>query len=116
MGKNRIGMQPYLLGEITKLTEQWYALVGRDHHKDGDCHWRIETRWSYGEAPTYSLNHHGYLLDEIHENYSSYSAALRGLRDLLVEAIAAETANGGTRDITSSDTNTIHQEKQTWQA
>ena len=26
-----------LIKEITDLTQQWYALIGPDHHKDRDC-------------------------------------------------------------------------------
>jgi hypothetical protein len=73
--------------EITKLTQEWYALMGEDHHKDRDCHWYIETKWSYGQVPTYCVIHHGYVYDRIEENWSSYESALNRLRDILIEAI-----------------------------
>jgi hypothetical protein len=50
--------------EITTLTEKWYKYVNLDHHKDRDCHWYIEKRWSYGDAPYYQAFHHGYILEE----------------------------------------------------
>ena len=31
-----------IVEEITKLTDEWYFLIGKDHHKDRDCHWYIE--------------------------------------------------------------------------
>jgi hypothetical protein len=46
--------------QITELTQRWYAFVRQDHHKDRDCHFYIEKRWSYGEPPTYTARHHGY--------------------------------------------------------
>jgi len=73
--------------EITKLTQEWYALMGEDHHKDRDCHWYIETKWSYGQVPTYCVIHHGYVYDRIEENWSSYEGALNRLREILIDAI-----------------------------
>jgi hypothetical protein len=73
--------------EITKLTQEWYALMGEDHHKDRDCHWYIETKWSYGQVPTYCVIHHGYVYDRIDENWNSYQGALNRLREILIDAI-----------------------------
>jgi hypothetical protein len=50
--------------EITILTDKWYKYVNLDHHKDRDCHWYIEKRWSYGNAPYYQAFHDGYILDD----------------------------------------------------
>lgn len=47
--------------EITILTAKWYKYVGIDHHKDRDCHFWIEKKWSYGNPPKYSAHHHGYI-------------------------------------------------------
>jgi hypothetical protein len=77
-----------LIADITKLTDEWYALAGRDHHKDRDCHWYLETVWSYGHPPKYRVRHDGYLLHEINEVFPSYDEALIGLRDLLAKSIA----------------------------
>jgi hypothetical protein len=47
--------------EITKLTAAWCKFVSVDHHKDRDMHFYVQKNWSYGEAPTYSAHHHGYI-------------------------------------------------------
>jgi hypothetical protein len=79
-----------LTSEITTLTEEWYHLIGKDHHKDRDCHWYIETKWSYGYPPIYTVQHYGYILDNIEEECSSYEEALTVLRDTLKEKIEEE--------------------------
>lgn len=73
--------------QITELTQKWYSLIGGDHHKDRDCHWYIETKWSYGEPPVYSVIHYGYILDKIEAEFNSYEKALVNLRDMLINAI-----------------------------
>lgn len=73
--------------EITKLTEEWYKLIGSDHHKDRDCHWYIETKWSYGSSPVYIIHHYGYILDEINETWSEYKLALNRLKEILEKEI-----------------------------
>ena len=73
--------------EITKLTREWYDLIGGDHHKERDCHWYIETVWSYSNSPTYKVIHHGYVYDRIDENWSSYEGALNRLREIITDAI-----------------------------
>ena len=79
-----------IIEEITELTNQWYELIGNQHHKDRDCHWYIETKWSYGNLPTYIVWHHGYILDEIEENWSTYDLALKRLKEILEEKIKEE--------------------------
>ena len=76
-----------LIKEITRLSEIWYSLIRQDHHKDRDCHWHIETVWSYGQAPTYFVRHYGYILNDISEPYESYEASLRGLVKILQTSI-----------------------------
>ncbi len=39
--------------DILKLTEEWHELVCEGIHKDRDCHWYIESVWSYGLSPKY---------------------------------------------------------------
>ena len=72
-----------IIQDITELTEEWYKLIAPDHHKDRDCHWYIETVWSYGNVPTYAVRHYGYILDKIEEEYDSYESALHGLKETL---------------------------------
>jgi hypothetical protein len=79
-----------IISEITELTEEWYLLIGKDHHKDRDCHWYIETKWSYGYEPVYTVRHWGYILGDIEEECDSYEKALILLKDTLKEKIKEE--------------------------
>ena len=79
-----------VIEEITELTDVWYKLIGPDHHKDRDCHWYIETKWSYGYPPKYSIQHWGYILDDIVEECNSYDEALLKLKEILIEKIEEE--------------------------
>jgi len=79
-----------IINKITDLTNQWYFLIGKDHHKDRDCHWYIETKWSYGQPPKYFVRHFGYILDEIEKEYSSFENALKGLEKTLEIEIEKE--------------------------
>ncbi len=76
-----------IIEEITELTAEWYKTIGPDHHKDRDCHWYIETKWSYGQPPLYTIQHFGYILDDIKENWSTYELALERLKETLTEEI-----------------------------
>ena len=76
-----------IVQEITKLTEEWYHLIGKDHHKDRDCHWYIETKWSYGQSPKYNVQHWGYILGDIVEECNSYDQALVKLKEILTKEI-----------------------------
>jgi len=76
-----------MINEITKLTSEWYSLIGKDHHKDRDCHWYIETKFSYGKPPKYTVQHWGYILDEIVEECASYDEALKKLKEILEKEI-----------------------------
>jgi hypothetical protein len=76
-----------MIQEITKLTDEWYSLIGKDHHKDRDCHWYIETKWSYGQPPKYNVQHWGYILDHIEEECTSYDEALHKLKEILIKEI-----------------------------
>jgi hypothetical protein len=79
-----------IIQEITNLTQEWYTLIGSDHHKDRDCHWYVETVWSYGNKPEYIIRHYGYILDEIEERWNSYDLALGRLKEILEEKIKEE--------------------------
>ena len=76
-----------IVEEITKLTDEWYFLIGKDHHKDKCCHWYVETKWSYGQPPKYSVQHWGYIIGDIEEYWSTYELALERLKDLLEREI-----------------------------
>lgn len=76
--------------EITQLTNKWMEFVSGDHHKDRDCHFYINTAFSYGNPPTYQIQHYGYIGDEFEETYSTYEAALRGLRGRILKMVEEE--------------------------
>ena len=76
-----------LLEQITKLTDDWYFLIGKDHHKDRCCHWYIETKWSYGFPPKYTVRHWGYIVGDIEDEHASYEEALNGLKNVLEREI-----------------------------
>ena len=82
-----------LIAEITRLTDEWYFLIGGEHHKDKDCHWYIETKWSYGYIPKYIIQHRGYILGNLQEEFCSYEKALLGLKKILIEKIKEEKQN-----------------------
>ena len=79
-----------IIEEITKLTDEWGSLTAKDHCKDRDFHWYVETKWSYGQPPTYSVQHWGYILGDIVEEFDSYDEALLKLKEILTEKIAEE--------------------------
>ena len=83
-------MEDNIIQEITKLSDEWYHLIGKDHHKDRDCHWYIETKWSYGQPPKCNVQHWGYILGDIVEEFASYGEALIGLKNILIEKIEEE--------------------------
>jgi len=76
-----------VIEEITKLTDEWYFLIGKDHHKDRDCHWYIEVKWSYGYSPKYTVQHWGYLASDIEQEFNTYEEALTGLKGILEREI-----------------------------
>ena len=90
--------------EATRLAHLWYEYVSKDHHKDCDCHWYIERRWSYFEKPKWVVWHGGYIFEgkEIEcktdlnfvktslNPVKSYEEALRRLIGLILEAFQEE--------------------------
>jgi hypothetical protein len=51
--------------KIIELNKIWYRLIAGDHHKDRDCHFRINTHYFYGDHVEYEVEHHGYILRDI---------------------------------------------------
>jgi hypothetical protein len=64
-----------ILDQITELSKEWYILIGGDHHKDRDCHFYINTVWSYGQKQKYRVEHYGYIIEEIEEEFDTYREA-----------------------------------------
>jgi len=75
---------------LLELTNRWFEHVGKDHHKDRDCHWRIEETWSYGKKPVYIVSHYGYVFKEVYEEYPTYEKAIDGLINLIITAFEEE--------------------------
>lgn len=76
--------------DITKLVDEWMTLIGSDHHKDRDCHFMIELRWSYGNPPYYEVDHYGYRADEFHVRCDSLQMAQDILATRLQQMITKE--------------------------
>jgi hypothetical protein len=76
--------------KITKLAGEYHELIAGQHHKDKDCHWQIQVRWSYGNAPVFIVSHNGYLHKMEETICGTYEAALAVLRDELKDAIEIE--------------------------
>ena len=76
-----------ILNEITELSKEWYILIGGDHHKDRDCHFYINTVWSYGQKQKYRVEHYGYIFRDIEEEFDSYNEAAMFLLKKIKEMI-----------------------------
>jgi hypothetical protein len=76
-----------ILNQITELTKKWYIEVGKDHHKDRDCHFYINTVWSYGQKQKYRVEHYGYIFRDIEEEFTTYNEAALFLLKKIKEMI-----------------------------
>jgi len=85
--------------KATELTQEWYKLIGSDHHKDRDCHFYIQIIFSYGNPPIYQLAHDGYLAEKIKEEYNDYESAVDGLIELLKHIIKNEKEYSDTGEL-----------------
>ena len=66
--------------KILKLTKMWYSYVGKDMHKDCDCHWFINKIWSYGDEAYFRIVHDGYIYEaKNYKRYKTYAAAGKAL-------------------------------------
>lgn len=79
-----------ILNQITELSKEWYILIGRDHHKDRDCHFYINIVWSYGQKQKYRVEHYGYLYNDIEETFDTYKEATEYLANILKKMIERE--------------------------
>lgn len=77
---------------VTALTLEWGLVIKQEHHKEGDCHFSIKEKWSYGDAPVYVLKHDGYIAGKIKLSFSSRQDALTHLTIMLKRMIAEEQA------------------------
>lgn len=87
--------------KISTLVALWYQLVNLDHHKDRDCHWTIETAYSYDGQLAFRVSHYGYVHREVSRECNSYPEAEAALLEELAKAFqeqfedAEERANAG---------------------
>lgn len=79
-----------ILDQITDLTEKWYSLISGDHHKDRDCHFYINTVWSYGQKQKYRVEHYGYVFNHIEEEFTTYREAAEYSLETLKKMIKTE--------------------------
>jgi hypothetical protein len=79
-----------ILNQITELTKKWYIEIGKDHHKDRDCHFYINTVWSYGQKQKYRVEHYGYLYKDVEETFDTYREAAEYLLKTLEIMIERE--------------------------
>jgi hypothetical protein len=76
------------------LTQFWYEYVGCDHHKDRDCHFYINKKWSYGHPAVYYVDHYGYMSEYKGEGeFATYEEALDELLAFLEENAASAYKN-----------------------
>ena len=73
--------------DIVRLSEEWYNLISSDHHKDKDCHWHIESVWSYGLPPKYFVRHYGNIIDDIEAKCDTYEEALHTLKKIVANLL-----------------------------
>ena len=64
---------------ISKLMALWYQTISLEHHQDQDCHFTIETRFSYGGQVRFFLKHDSSKDKHIQEEYWSYEFAEQAL-------------------------------------
>lgn len=81
--------------KITELAGEYHKLIAGDHHKDKDCHWSIETRWSYGQEPKFIVRHRGHLFHDVDTVCATYAEALATLRSELKTAVTLERLHKG---------------------
>ena len=79
-----------ILNQITELSKEWYIFIGGDHHKDRDCHFYINTVWSYGQQQKYRVEHFGYLYRDVEETFDTYQEAAEYLLNTLKSMIERE--------------------------
>lgn len=77
--------------KIIELNKIWYDLIGGDHHKDRDCHFRICTHYMYGDSVEYEVEHYGYILDRFEEEFKTlYEAEIYLINKVLKFGILQE--------------------------
>lgn len=83
-----------LRSKVQRVSREYYELIGKDHHKDRDCHFYINCVFSYGESPFWRIEHYGYIssLPKYLERkkFLREDEALNSLLDFLNSAISTQ--------------------------
>jgi hypothetical protein len=69
--------------KIPRLVALWYETISGLHHKDRDCHFRINSHWRYSGEHQFEVEHAGYLLDDICRTYPTLELAEASLVTML---------------------------------
>lgn len=73
---------------IQDLVGVWCKAISTDHHKTKDCYFYIETKWAFGEPPTFVAHHSGYIAEPFTgKERSIFEGAEHDLRKYLIEII-----------------------------
>lgn len=75
---------------VDELNEMWMTVVGSDHHKDRDCHWSINQRFSYGERKGFTVEHYGYIYEDVSDTFPTWEEARAGLIGHMVEGLRGQ--------------------------
>jgi hypothetical protein len=91
--------------KFQQLTQTWYDLIGDDHHKDRDCHFRVyrmHQEYSYGhQTPNkncWIFEHNGYILGDVVESFDTEQHLYEWACDWLEQQIQQELAHINTND------------------
>lgn len=92
--------------KTSALVALWYQLVNLGHHKDRDCHWNLETTYSYDGRLAFRVSHYGYVHREVDRECASYPEAEAALLEELVKAFEEqfESAEERAKDGENYDT------------
>lgn len=78
------------MSRLDELIAKYNEYVQRDYHKDKDCHFSIQKRWSYGAFVGYNVVHHGYHYELHPPAFSTYADAESWLISKLEELTKPE--------------------------
>jgi hypothetical protein len=79
--------------KIIELNTIWYDLIGGTHHKDRDCHFRICTHYMYGDRVEYEVEHYGYIIDRVEQEFGTLEEAEQFLINKVLKTGILEEIN-----------------------
>ena len=84
--------------QIAALVARHFEAVGSDCHKDGDCHWYITERWSYGEHAGWVVEHAGRCYDGLEDGEDGPFPTREEAEVVLIEHLLAAITQVEDRD------------------